>query len=81
MRVRVLVSFNGMRKGDTGGVHPDAQSLVKGYVGAGLMEVIDDGETEAGPRGPAQGDPGGEPERTGEDGPAGGEPGEDPVSG
>lgn len=77
MRVRVLIAFNGMRPGDVGVPHDEA--LAEKYVALGLMEIIegdDDGERQAGPGGPAEGDPGGVPPRTGEHGAAGPEPGE-----
>ena len=85
LRVKVLVSFNGLTKGTTGTVEgEDSIARARAYAAAGLMQIIevtDDGTNPGGPGGPATGDPGREPSGTGEDGTPGGEPGEDPVSG
>lgn len=59
MRVRVVVSFNGMHKGDTGRAEP--VPYVLGLIEGGYLERIDDGETETGSGGPAPGDPSGKP--------------------
>lgn len=77
--VRAKVSFNEVHKGDVSEleVTPRVRSLIDG----GYLEVLSHGETEAGPGGPAQGDPWSEPERAGEDRSTGGEQGEDPLSG
>lgn len=61
MRVRVLVAFNGMRVGDEGHVSEGGQELARGYASAGLLEVIEDGESTGGPGGSAPGDSWGEP--------------------
>ena len=45
-RVRALVSFNEVRKGDVAELEVDAR--VRAWVAAGLVEVLD-GETAAGP--------------------------------
>lgn len=73
VRVRVLKSFNGLRKGDESAAVMDER--LKAWVDMGLLEVIDDGASAAGPGGAEQdnnecvqdGAPG--------SGPAGGEPG------
>ena len=80
MRIRVAVSFNGMVAGDTATVGGN-DTHVQAYIGAGLFEVIDHGEREAGPGIAAPVDSWGVDERATGGGPAGGEPGEDLVSG
>lgn len=77
--VRAVVSFNEVRKGDVSEV--ELTERVASLVDGGYLEVHGRGETEAGPGGPAAGDPWSKPERAGADGPEGGEPGEDPLSG
>ena len=81
MRVRVLISFNGFKPGEEAEAGDELGPVIEGYVAAGLMEVVDDGASEAGPGGHPAGDPGGEHERVAPGGADGGEPGEDPVSG
>lgn len=82
LRVRVLVSFNGLVKGDTATVTgKEAETLARAYAGIGLLEVTGDGTDQSGPGADAPGDPGSEPDGAGEHGTPGGEPGEDPVSG
>lgn len=55
--VRVLIAFNGLRRGDTAWA-PDTPAL-RGYVRTGLMEVIDDGKRPAGQSRPEESDQGG----------------------
>lgn len=74
VHVRILRSFNGLRKGDEATLELNAK--VQGWIGAGLAEVVDGGKDPAGPGG-AEPDPG-----AGEQGGAaggvasGGEPGQ-----
>lgn len=75
MKVRVKVSFNGMRKGDVGLVSPDGLELAQRYVEAGHLGVIDGGDGTDRSRGPAKGDQGGVPYGAGAYGQAGGEQG------
>jgi hypothetical protein len=81
MRVRVLVAFNGMKPGDEGTVSGGRGiALATAYSMMGLLKVIDDGATEDGPHGSAEGDPGSGPTGTATGGPEGGDPGKDPGS-
>lgn len=75
MNVRVKISFNGLRRGQVA-VVDGRNGLVKGYIGLGLLEVLDDGEGTSGPGGSAQGDPGRIDGRAEDRGPDGGEPGQ-----
>lgn len=79
VRVKTLVSFNGMTIGDTAVV--EDCPLIRGWERAGVMEVTDVGEGENRPGGPAPLDPGREHERVAGDRAPGAEPGEDPVPG
>jgi hypothetical protein len=80
MRVRARVSFNGIVKGETADVD-GRDRTVRGWVRAGLMEVVDRGESEDRSRRDPESDPGGVDAGAPEGGAAGGEPGEDPLSG
>lgn len=74
VRLRVLVSFNGMRVGDEAEVA--MSPLVQGWINAGMAEVVRGGKDQAGPGG-AEPDVGErEPERVEDSVPAGGEPGQ-----
>lgn len=74
IHVRVRISFNGMRKGDEATV-PDSPR-VRAWIDGGLMEVVGDGENQAGP-GSAEPDADErDAERTEGSGPSGGEPGQ-----
>lgn len=77
--VRATVSFNEVHKGDVSEL--ELTERVNGLISGGYLEVMDRGETEAGPGRFEKSDPGSELERAGTDGPAGGEPGEDPLPG
>lgn len=82
MRVKVLTSFNGLVKGDTGTVSgKEALALARSYVRAGLMEVTGDGTDQGRSGADETGDPGREPEGAGEHGAPDREPGEDPLPG
>lgn len=73
-RVRVLVSFNGMRAGDEAVVERDAR--VQAWISLGLVKVVDSGESTAGP-GDAEPDAHRrKPKRAARSVPAGGESGE-----
>lgn len=76
--VRVLIAFNGLRRGDTAWA-PDTPVL-RGYVRTGLMEVLDDGKRPVGQSRPEESDPRGVPEGTAGSVPAGGQPGKNPRS-
>lgn len=73
IRVRVLIAFNGMRKGDTG-MAPDTE-IVRGYIRSGLMEAIEGGERTTGQSGPETGDTRSVPEGAAGGVPASGQPG------
>lgn len=75
----VTTSFNGLYKGQTATV--DYDDTVSGWERAGLVKVVGDAPSTAGPGRVVADDPGSVPERAGSEGAAGGEPGEDPVSG
>jgi len=77
VRVRVLVSFNGLLKGDQADV-PDSPRL-RGFERAGLVEVSG-GTSKDRPDRPASSDPGGVDERATDRGADGGQSGEDLVS-
>lgn len=73
MRVRVLVAFNGMRKGDIGDVTTEK---ALGYIGAGLMEEVHDGTRKTRQSRPAKGDAGGVVAGAADSGTDGDQPGE-----
>lgn len=79
MRIRVLVSFNGLVIGEE--LEVAFSEVALGWTKAGLVEVIDDGEAEAGPGEYPAVDPAGVDERAAERGTADGEQGEDPLPG
>lgn len=74
MRVRVLISFNGLVKGTVAEGTPTDR--LKAYVDLGYLGVVDDGEDQAGPGGPATGDPGRVGTGAADSGASGGEPGQ-----
>lgn len=78
-RVRVLISFGLLRRGET--FETELTAHVRALVAKGLVEVTDSGENQAGPGSAGAGDPGGEPEGSEEESSAGAEPGEDPSAG
>ncbi len=73
-RVRVLTSFNGMRRGDEADV--ELNPRVQGWVNAGLVEVIGSGTGAAGPGGAEPDDHQRDAVRASGSGASGGEPGE-----
>ena len=82
IRVKVLVSFNGLVKGTTGTVDgADSIARARSYASVGLMEVVSDGTDPDRSGEPATGDPWRKSEGAGEHGAQGGEQGEDPLSG
>ena len=76
MRVRVLTSFNGLRKGETATVTEDGYEQAQRFVAAGHLEVVEDGTGEDRSGGPETGDPGSEHDGAAESGSDGGEPGQ-----
>ena len=71
--VRVLIAFNGLRRGDTAWA-PDTP-ILRGYVSTGLMEVLVDGKRPTGQSRPETSDPGSVPEGAAGSVPTGGQPG------
>lgn len=78
-RVRVLISFGLLRRGET--FATELSDHVRALAAKGLVEVISGGESQAGPGAAGQGDSGGGPESAEAESPTGAEPGEDPGSG
>lgn len=79
VRVRVLVSFNGLIAGESAWVEDD--EAIRCWERAGWVEVSGGGTGEDRSSGPAPGDPGRVDVRAPQGGADGAEPVEDPVSG
>lgn len=74
VRVRVRISFNGLRRGDESLAVMDDR--LQSWVNAGLVEVIGDGEDQTGPGRAESDNHERDPDGVARGGPAGGEPGE-----
>jgi hypothetical protein len=80
-RITVLISFNGMYKGDTAVADYDDTVCAWDSMGLVRAEMIDGGKSPARPSSVEQDDPGRVAPGTGSSVPAGGEQGEDPGAG